>query len=455
MPKAAFGVKTSAPHAPEQEVAKEDFWRYLPQQNTYIFAPCREMWPGTSVNARLPRVPVPNKNGQPKKDKYGNDLYAPATKWIDDNQRAEQMTWHPGKPMFIKHRLAVAGGWVEKRGTTSFNQYRPPQIVPGDASSATPWIEHAHRIYPDDAEHIMRWLAWHRQHPGSKINHCLVLGGNPEIGKDTLLQPVERAVGPWNFLEIIPAQLMGSFNGFVETVVLRINEAHDLGEYDRFKFYDRIKIYTAAPPDTLRVNKKHLKEYYVPNCLGIVITTNHKTDGLYLPANDRRHYIAWSNCKKEDFPADYWPKLWGFYENGGYEHVTAYLDALDLSSFNPKAPPLKTPAFWDIVNANSAPEDSELADLLDGLGNPDAVTLNQLRAKATGEISEWLLARKNHRSIPHRLERCGYVSVRNPNADDGRWKVEGKSQVIYTKASLSPRDQMTAATKKKDHEPNP
>ena len=49
-----------------------------------------------------------------------------------------------------------------------------------------------------------------------------------------------------------------------------------------------------APPDVLRVNEKHLKEYYVLNCLGLIITTNHQTDGLYLPADDRRHYVAWS-----------------------------------------------------------------------------------------------------------------------------------------------------------------
>jgi hypothetical protein len=28
------------------------------------------------------------------------------------------------------------------------------------------------------------------------------------------------------------------------------------------------------------------------NVLGFLITTNHKTDGIYLPLNDRRHYIA-------------------------------------------------------------------------------------------------------------------------------------------------------------------
>ncbi len=50
--------------------------------------------------------------------------------------------------------------------------------------------------------------------------------------------------------------------------------------------------------------------------------------------------------------------------------MAAYLAARDLSRFDPKAPPLKTPAFWDIVDANRAPEDSELTDALEGLDNP-------------------------------------------------------------------------------------
>lgn len=444
--KTAFSVRISAPQPDDdQPVSMEDFCRYLIQPNAYFFIPCRELWPGSSVNARLPTVPVLTKSGQPKRDTNGKPIYMSASKWIDNNRRVEQATWHPGLPMFITDRLAVAGGWVEKRGTTSFNLYRAPRIVPGDTSKATPWLNHVHRIYPDDADHIIRWLANHRQHPGDKVNHALVLGGDQGIGKDTLLEPVKHAVGPWNFQEISPTHLTGSFNGFVKAVILRINEGRDLGDLDRFKFYDHIKIYTATPPDVLRVNEKHLREYYVLNCLGIIITTNHKTDGIFLPANDRRHYVAWSNCKKEDFPADYWQQLWGFYADGGCEHVTAYLDELDLSSFNAKTPPPKTPAFWDIVNVNSAPEDADLADLLEDLCNPDAITLEQLLVKATGAAAEWLLDRKNRRSIPHRLDRCGYTSVRNPETSDGRWRVQGKRRVVYVKASLSLPDQMAAA----------
>jgi hypothetical protein len=74
------------------------------------------------------------------------------------------------------------------------------------------------------------------------------------------------------------------------------------------------------------------------------------------------------------------------------------------------------------------------------------LTPAQLIEQAVGrDAGEWLMDRRNRRSIPHRMERCGYTQVRNPNTEDGRWKLQGKNQVVYAKASLSVRDQMAAA----------
>lgn len=81
----------------------------------------------------------------------------------------------------------------------------------------------------------------------------------------------------------------------------------------------------------LRVDEKHLREHYVFNVLGLIITTNHKTDGLYLPLDDRWHYVAWSNRKKEEFTQTYWNDQWAWYHAGGFEHIAAYLAELDLT----------------------------------------------------------------------------------------------------------------------------
>jgi hypothetical protein len=174
------------------------------------------------------------------------------------------------------------------------------------------------------------------------------------------------------------------------------------------------------------------------------MTTNHKTDGIYLPADDRRHYVAWSEKTKDDFNEAYWNGLWTWYEREGFGHVAAYLAEFDLSDFNPKAPPKKTDAFWAIVDASCAPEDAELADVLDDL-NKDAVTLVMLLTKATGGLDEWLSDRKNRRAIPHRLERCGYVPVRNNDAEDGLFKIKGRRQAVYARASLPIGDRLGAA----------
>jgi Family of unknown function (DUF5906) len=430
-------------------VTIEDFRAYMPG-HTYLFLPCNEMWPGSSINARLPRMPVLTKSGQPKKAN-GKIVTMSASLWLDQNRPVEQMTWAPGLPKIIPNRLVVDGGWIERDGVTCFNLYRPPRIKLGDAAKAGPWIEHVRKVFdaPGDAEHIIHYLAHRVQRPAEKINHALVLGGPQGIGKDTILEPVKHAVGPWNFHEVAPANLLGRFNCFVKSVILRVNEARDLGDAERvnrFSFYDHTKIYTAAPPDVLRVDEKHLREYYVFNCMGFILTTNHKTDGIYLPADDRRHCVAWSSHTKEEFAPGYWNEIWGWYQkDDGYQHVAAYLSDLDISSFDPKAPPPKTAAFWDIVSASSAPEDAELADVLDTLKNPDAVTLPQLIAAASGGAAEWLMDPRQRRTIPHRLERCGYVAVRNPNAKDGVWKLRGIRQRIYAKASLPLQEQIVAA----------
>ncbi len=229
-----------------------------------------------------------------------------------------------------------------------------------------------------------------------------------------------------------------------------IAEARDLGEMNRYKFYEHMKVYTASPPDVLRVDEKNLREYYVFNCCGIVITTNHKTDGIYLPANDRRHYVAWSDLAMGDFSEKYWIELWGWYDAGGDRHVAAYLAEYDLSAWDAKAPPPKTAAFWDIVDANRAPEESELADALDTLANPKAVALSQVvaadRNHLDSNLAEWLCERSNRRTIPYRFAAVGYTPVRNDTApEDGLWKLYGKRQAIYAKVELSISDRLAAA----------
>lgn len=409
--------------------AASRFFAYLPEHK-YLCDATGAIWPASSVNAKFDRI-----DG------------AKASEWLDTHRTIEQMTWMPGAGQLIRNRVVSGGGWRNEPGYTCYNLYRPPEVEEGDPNDVALWIAHVEFLYKSEADHIIKWLAHRVQHPGEKINHALVLGGEQGIGKDTLLEPVRYAIGPWNFGEITPVALLGRFNKFVKSVILRISEARDLGEMNRYAFYEHSKMYIAAPPEVLPVDEKNVAEYYVPNVCGVLITSNHKADGIYLPAEDRRHFVAWSERTLEEIPPDYWTEIYSWFENGGNGNVAAYLRTLDLSGFDPKAPPPKTSAFWDIVNANRAPEDAELADVLDKMQNPNAVTLEQIKFHAgdTPEFVIWLNDRRNRKQIPHRLESCGYTVVRNDVADDGLWRVNGKRQAIYARNELSVSDRISAA----------
>ena len=414
----------------------DDFYCYLPT-NAFIYTPTGDMWPPTSISGR-----------------FGKG----AVKRLQVSRAVEQATWAPGFPQIIKGKLLANGAWLDRRGASCFNLYRPPlSRTDGDASQAVPWLGHLKKIYPEHWKHILGWFASRVQRPSVKINHCIVMGGNPGIGKDTLLAGLRDAVGPWNFAECNPPNLFETFDAsFLQAVVLRINEARDMGEakVDRYQFYEHTKTLMAAPPETLSVMEKYLKRYSILNLVGVIITTNNKTNGLYLRGDDRRHFVAWSSASESEFDPGYFNQLWDWYNSGGYAHVAALLRSYDLSNFDPKAPPPKTAAFWEIVGANQAPEDGELNLLLSRIKSPmpDAVTYQQIVSVARsneddfGDLYLAMTERKSRRTMPSRMERSGYAAIRNPNASDGLWAIQRKRQVVYARASLSAASQLRAVT---------
>ncbi|MFZ4760113.1 MAG: hypothetical protein ACOYLX_18255, partial [Burkholderiaceae bacterium] len=103
-----------------------------------------------------------------------------------------------------------------------------------------------------------------------------------------------------------------------------------------------------------------------------------------------------------------------------------------------------------VVQANGSPEDAELADAIDRAGRPDALTLDVLVANAEAvhggmsDIVQMLKDTKRRRALPHKLDRAGYAPVRNPDADDGLWKLAGRRQVVYARRGMAVADQIRA-----------
>jgi hypothetical protein len=356
------------------------------------------------------------------------------------------MVWVPGEAQIIRDTVVRGGGVIEHPGQACFNTYCPPVIVPGDKTKAEPWLKHAVLCFPNDYEHIIGFLAHAVQRPFEKVNHALVLISREQgIGKDTLLAPAREAVGPENFVEVSPKQFMGRFNGFAKSVILRVAEAKDLGETNRFDFYDHSKVFAASPPEVHRCDEKPKSEQAVLNRCHMIITSNHMTGGLFLPPEDRRHYVAESPCRPADFPPGYWKELWAWFYDGGFEHVAAYLHAYDLSRFEyVKAPPPKTNAFWQLGGRGGSPESAMVDDFLDSIGRPDALSIRTIKEKATGELAIWLANGPQENRLRHFLDECGYRYFPNPAAKNTYWKFGGVRHAVYTRAGLTPTEQLAA-----------
>ena len=385
------GTRAKAGEVLPGQLTLDDFMAFMPDHR-YIHLPTGILWPAASVNARLAWVDV------------GAEKPIAASVWLAQNRHCEQMTWAPGYPSVIPDMAIHDGGFRPLPGNTIYNLYKPPVVEPGNPRQAWPWLELLHLLYPEEAEEIINFYAHRVQKPAEKINHVVMLGGAPGIGKDSLLEPIIYAVGEWNYAGISPIEFLGRFNGFLKSVLLVINEARDLGDVNSYGFYEHMKTVAAAPPHTLRIDMKNLQEFKIPNVTGVTITTNYLHTGLYLPINDRRHLVAWSDQpgtgEEGSWSSGDFDKFYDWLENqGGKQNVAAYLRQRDLSKFNPKAPPRKTSAFYRVANANRGEEEGALADAIDNLSEAEAAQGRASR-RVAGLHSE---ADRN----PHRRAPCG------------------------------------------------
>ena len=88
-------AETPAARVARGGVTLSDFYAFMPR-HSYIFAPTGEIWVSSSVNSRLPRIPMKKKNGEAVLDENNKPKHHKPTDWLDKRKPVEQMTWSPG-----------------------------------------------------------------------------------------------------------------------------------------------------------------------------------------------------------------------------------------------------------------------------------------------------------------------------------------------------------------------
>lgn len=410
-----------------------------------LHLPTMKEWPPSSVDGYVPRSEWPvGSTGE----RIAPSVFLTRT---EGQPTITQYAWLPGEATPVIHDALERDGMVTPhQGDNVLNIWRPidQPVLRNGIFDVEPWLAHGRMMIPKPSElwHAIHMLAYHLQHPGVKINHALILLGSQGIGKDLWLEPLVRwltRVGWWK--ETTPQQITGQFNDFAMCVFLRLNEimasvdphAKGAAFHTFMVLYEILKIYMKAPPMMLPINRKGEPILLVPNVLLLIITCNAFDAVLNLPPEDRHAFIIRSELRRADMPPDHHAQLAAWYDAGGTEAVISWLLTLDVSGFNPKAPPPMTEAKASVIQFSADPLEAVMADLLDAMGRPVVTDMGELARQAMkhGMLFDELLPnvpRYRNRCTAW-LRACGYRRVSSPDTSTGHFIVNRKRTAVYVR----------------------
>ena len=199
------------------------------------------------------------------------------------------------------------------------------------------------------------------QNPGQKVNHALVLLGKYHgSGKDTYFKPFIAAVGDATCRPFQATRWAAISTAITRSHICCINEMPHAHKRD---IYEDMKPLLASPPELLRINEKRVPEYWIPNIINVMSTTN-EPGAIALADDDRRFdviqtrpAVALSGDELADRlkRAEYFTPLHRWLDAGGNGAVFGWLLRRDVSAFNPHQSPPRTQAKIEMTRAGARP----------------------------------------------------------------------------------------------------
>jgi hypothetical protein len=326
----------------------------------------------------------------------------------------------------------------------SINMWRPTELNPKPGDVA-PWLDQIYSFYAqEEVDHLLDWLAYLVQRPSVKPGHAILMGSQYEgIGKDLWLLPIRACFGKQNVSEIGADSLSSSFNEWLAHKHLIIIQEIWTGA--RRELSNQLKPLLSSPPDEIMVNEKNVSRYPIPNICATIMLTNHK-DAVSMAAEDRRYFVMWSEAQPRQ--SDYYQDFahWVI-DPENQSHVYDYLLKRDVSKFNIKAPPPKTTAKIDMVDATMTKSENlviVVRDILSDMDMKEAVSetavYEQLREIAPDIAREVIKVPRSSPRYPIRkaLKLLGYTTMQNKAVK----KVNGKVRFLTVLALEEKLDEL-------------
>jgi hypothetical protein len=369
------------------------------------------------------------------------------------------LTYAPGEGQF------VASADVK---LPSFNRWKATTIPtePVAKPHIQKWLDHLEFVLgsPEERDRFLRWCAFVAQYPELKPNWHFLVISDAGLGKDTMTAPLKLAVGKDNWEDILSYALAGDssqFNPWAEHKLVIIGETAQ-SKRDVLEVANRLKPLLAAPPDSLTINKKHVKQYQIPNRAAVILFSNSQNP-LYLERGSRRVHVV-NRLKQPARDPAYYLDMHKWLDDGAGALCAAYLLTLSLSDaeiaeFKGVAP--STPDKVELEEQNVAPPLAALEDLIaDARAGITADTPHTLVASAqelagylklrdirvtAQSIGAWLSTMSGvHRLRVSRDRRCGVVSavingvthsgrlwaLAETTADGRKWSLLSDAEII-------------------------
>jgi hypothetical protein len=290
---------------------------------------------------------------------------------------------------------------VSRDGDLYGNRWRDarPEYVAGDV---TPWLDHCETLIPEPSElnHLFDIMAFKVQNPKIKINHAVLHAGDQGSGKDTMWAPFIWAVCGEHMKNhgLLDNDTMSSQFGYaLESEILILNELKEPDARERRALANKLKPIIAAPPEMLTVNRKGLHPYQMANRVFVLAFSNDPVP-ISLDSQDRRWFCVWSHAPR--MAPQVAAKMWRWYRNGGFAAVGAWLQARDVSHFNPGAAPALTEFKQNLVEHGMSMAESYLVEMM---------------RHRTGEFAKGVIGSPFH-SVCDRLAGAAPSGVKVPQA---------------------------------------
>lgn len=262
-----------------------------------------------------------------------------------DFKIVDRLTYSPGEPLFCREQAADSVVIQD-----CLNLYTAPDIAPGEGNIDL-FLEIVAHVFDHDAmavSHVLQFFAYAVQNPGARINHALVIQGAQGIGKDTIIQTMEKIFGFHNCGQVTLANIESQFNDWLfGRQMITFQEILATG---RRGVYNKLKPYITDP--MMSINIKHLAPQRYPNRAIYIFLTNY-THALSIDHGDRRTWVWYSKAKPKT--PEFYRKYYDWLANKqSIDALYSFFSKYDLGNFNPMAPPPITDAKTALMNSSAS-----------------------------------------------------------------------------------------------------